>query len=419
MKNRFVQTLRVRSFFFLWLAEVFSQVAANTLNFLLILIVFSQTNSNTAVSGIILCFSIPAILFAIPAGVLVDKKNKKTTLFITNLARSLFVLLLAFLHTNLFFVYGIFFIISVIMQFFIPAETPMIPVLIKKELLLSANALFGLALFGSVFVAYALSGPYLSLFGSFHGLLGIALLFAIGAIAVLFIKVPKKSKVIVSQKVTIMGEIHETLSLIVTIPKLYHAFSLLIISQILIFLIAVLGPGYAKNVLHIPINQFPVLFVMPAMLGIGVGTVLLTQVFHAAEKHKTGTYGLFITAATLLLLPYGSVLTSKSFIHSLNTVLPHILQINQLHIMTILAFIMGVANAFIFIPSNTIIQEETREGMRGKIYGALNALTSALSLLPVIIAGSLADIFGVQTVLIVLGISVGVLALVRLFIPML
>ena len=40
----------------------------------------------------------------------------------------------------------------------------------------------------------------------------------------------------------------------------------------------------------------------------------------------------------------------------------------MLHIMVILAFILGFSNAFVFIPSNTILQEETamnaRENLR-------------------------------------------------------
>jgi hypothetical protein len=54
--------------------------------------------------------------------------------------------------------------VSLVTQFFIPAETPIIPLLVRKELLLSANALFGMGIYASIFLAYALSGPLLFIF---------------------------------------------------------------------------------------------------------------------------------------------------------------------------------------------------------------------------------------------------------------
>src|SRR5579872_5283402 len=133
MNNSLFATLKNRSFFFLWLAEVFSQIAMNTMNFILILVAFSLTNSNTAVSGIVLSFTIPAIFFGILAGIFVDRWNKKYVLFVANALRALLLFVLSFIHSNLFGLYLLTFLISIITQFFIPAETPMIPLIVKKE----------------------------------------------------------------------------------------------------------------------------------------------------------------------------------------------------------------------------------------------------------------------------------------------
>src|SRR5579872_6703653 len=107
MNNSLFATLKNRSFFFLWLAEVFSQIAMNMMNFILILVAFSLTNSNTAVSGIVLSFTIPAIFFGILAGVFVDRWNKKYVLFATNAIRVFLLVVLAFAHTNLVGLYAL------------------------------------------------------------------------------------------------------------------------------------------------------------------------------------------------------------------------------------------------------------------------------------------------------------------------
>ncbi len=416
MNNRLLAALSNRSFLFLWLAEVFSQLAMNMMNFLLLFVVFSLTQSNTAVSGIVLAFTVPSIFFAIIAGAYVDRWNKKIVLLWTNFLRAGLLLILALFHTNLVFIYILTFITSIVTQFFIPAETPMIPQLVKKELLLSANALFGLALYGSLFIAYALSGPVLIFLGSTNGIILLALLFLAAAGSVFCIGLPKKdvTKEKESFKMTILDEVKETLKIIVKIRSVSHAFVLLILVQMLVLIIAVIGPGYAKTILKIPINQFPLLFVTPAVVGMAIGTFILTNYFHSAAKAKTGTVGLFITAGALILMPYGSQVAARPFVGLINSYLPHILQITNLHVMVFLAAIVGFASALMLVPSNTIIQEETSDEMRGKIYGALNALTSALALVPIIIAGSVADIFGVGTVLTVIGILVAAAAVLRI-----
>lgn len=411
-------TLQNRSFFFLWLAEAFSQTAMNMMNFILILVAFSLTNSNTAVSGIVLSFTIPAIFFGILAGIFVDRWNKKSVLFVTNIGRAVLLLFLAFAHTNLLVLYSLTFVISIVTQFFIPAETPMIPLLVKKEQWLSANALFSIALFGSVLVAYALSGPFLIFFGAKNAFLVLAGIFVVATGAVLLVKIPKtkENSPILLRKTTMLQEFKSTVQLIATVKNLYHAFFLLALSQILILIIAVVGPGFAKQILHISIDAFPLIFVTPAVIGMGVGTFILTTYFHHISKQKSATIGLFISSIAVFLLPFAARFTSHAYVHSFNTFMPRLLQLNILHFMIVLAFILGIANALIFVPSNTIIQEETSDEIRGKIYGALNTVVSILSLLPVAVAGTLSDVFGVGTVLIVVALSIAGIAVLRLFI---
>jgi MFS family permease len=111
----------------------------------------------------------------------------------------------------------------------------------------------------------------------------------------------------------------------------------------------------------------------------------------------------------MLFLPYGSKVVSRDFVQNLNLVLPHLLQINILHIMIVLAFLIGIANAFVFVSANTVLQEKTTDEVRGKIYGFLNSIVGILSLLPIILAGGLADLVGVGVV--ITGIGLGLLLL--------
>ena len=407
MEN-FILVLKNRNFLFLWLCEAFSQIAMNMLNFILILAVFSLTSSNKSVSGIILSFTVPAIIFGLLAGVFVDRWNKKMVLFATNILRFILTLYLAFIFKNIILIYSISFISSIITQFFIPAETPMIPLLVEREQLLSANALFSVAWFGAVLVAYSLSGPFILLFGFKSSFLILSIIFLIASFFTFFIRNREIKNVKVGE-FDLKNDIKKTFSIILKINEVYHAFLLLVLVQVLILIVSVLGPGYAKEILKININEFPIFFLTPAVIGMAFGSFIASNFFNNLSRHKVATLGIFIAGVSVILMPY---VNDKYIFHFL-FFFKNVYLLKIIFTVTV-AFILGFANSLIFIPSNTLIQEHTNDEIRGKIYGALNSASSLLSIIPVIFAGWFADIFGVGMSLLVIGAIIFLIGIFRL-----
>lgn len=408
MKNVFL-AFGEKSFLLLWIGEVFTQVAFNLFNFFIILHVYELTKSNTAVSMAVLSFTIPAILFGILAGVYVDWWNKKKVLLVTNIVRAVLLIILANFSQNIFLVYITSFLISVVTQFFIPAETPMIPLVVRPQYLLSANALFGLGLYGSILVAYIISGPIILFLGAENILLFLSVLFLLGALFISWIHFHPKEKnnkrnVFSESRKTIINEIKIAFSQIKNSRKISHAIFLLALAQILLLVLAVIAPGYASQVVKIPIEQFPIYFIAPAAFGVFVGAVILVNYFSRFSKDKIMTGGLFLSGFAMFLLPYGSAFSSKQIVQSINLFLPRLFEVTTLHILILLAFILGLANSFVFVPSNTVLQEETSDEFRGKLYGVLNAFVGVLSFLPIIVVGGLSDLIGVDKVIIGIGI---------------
>lgn len=409
-ENRILRTLSIRPFFFLVLAEIFSQIAVNMFNFVVIIVVFAISTSNTAVSGAILSFTIPQLLFGLLAGVYVDRWNKKKVLYASNFLRALLVVPLIIFHSNLFLVYVLTFAISLISQFFIPAETPMIPIVVEKQLLLSANAIFGMVIYSSIFIAYAISGPLLILLGPTFTFALLGFCFLLAAFFATFIRVKtvrqRKLMDIERFKISLGDEIRSVIDFFRKAKAIYQALFLLTLSQILILVLAAIGPGYAEQIVKIRVEEFPVFFVTPAIIGAAICAVILGSYFNKHRKSRLTKIGLFLLGISVLILPYGSKVESRAFVQTINSYLAHAFQINILHIMVVLAFVMGIANALIFVPSNTILQEETSEEFRGKVYGALNTLVGLFSLLPILVVGGLADLFGVKGVLTGVGIII-------------
>lgn len=407
-----------RSFRMLWLGEVFTQISINLLNFFLIFLVFSLTKSNTAVSWIVISFTLPAIFFGWIAGVYVDRWDKKQVLFATNIIRAVLLILLAFFVTNIFFIFAISFLVALVTQFFIPAESPMIPHVVKPKMLYSANALFSIGLYGSILFAYILSGPVLIYLEYYQTLLAIALSLLIGALFIFLIGLPSQSKSSLREERqrNMFDEIKHVRSFIAKHPKIYHSLFFLAMTQILLLIIASIAPGYTAEVLRISIKQFPIVFMIPAVLGVVVGAVLLSSIMQHVSREKVINAGLFLSGLAILLMPFGSRIASRDIVHTLNTYLPSILQISVYDLLTVFAFSLGLANAFVFVPSNTILQEATSEELRGKIYGVLNSMIGFFSLIPLILVGGLSDIVGVGRVLIGIGIGILIIFIGRLFV---
>lgn len=370
----------------------------NLLNFILLIVAFQLSSSNLAVAGVVLAFTLPSIFFGIIAGVFVDKWNKKKVLVYTNILRALAVFPLIFVSHELFLVYFLTFLVSLITQFFVPAETPIIPHLVPRHLLLSANAIFSMGIFGSIIVAYALSGPLLLTLGKINVFILITILFAVSAVFAYLLKINYKEKYAGKQKIDVKAEIKDAFSVMRGNKKVYHSLFLLVLLQTLILVIAVIGPGYATHVLHIQVEKFPLLFVTPAVIGMAIGAVVIGNFLYNKSKSTLAKIGLLIIGIMLLLIPN----------------LTRFLEFDPVDIMIPLAIVIGFAFSLVFVPSNTIIQEETTDEQRGKIYGSLNNLVGIVSLIPVLGVGVLADSFGVATVITCIGVGVVIVAAIRI-----
>ncbi|HSA84460.1 MAG TPA: MFS transporter [Patescibacteria group bacterium] len=416
MKTHILHALSEKSFFKLWTGEVFTLIAIHLFNFFLILVVYKLTQSNTAVSLVVVTFTIPAILFGSLAGVLVDRWNKKYVLIVVNVLRAVLLGILVFFLDNVYVIYIISFLVATLTQFFIPAESPMIPLVVRRQLLLSANALFGVGIFGSMLIAYVLSGPMMLFFGPTKTLLFLIAMFVIGAGVISLIQLPKQQTIkknLQQVKLSIRDDMKKTLLLISQTKAIFHSLLFIALAQILILILATIAPGYASQVLGISVEEFPLLFVAPAAVGMVLGSVIVVNVFHSHPKERVITLGLFISGLAMLCLPFGSKVASREFVQIVNSYLPHIFDITILHIMAALAFLLGIANALVFVPANTLIQEKTTDEVRGKIYGFLNALVGVIALVPVLLVGGLSDLIGVSWVIGGIGICLLIFGIVR------
>ncbi|MGB3557002.1 MAG: MFS transporter, partial [Geitlerinemataceae cyanobacterium] len=185
----FATVLKNRNFLALWSGQVFSQLADKVYLVLTIAIVTAQfQGENQSISGwvsaITIAFTIPAVLFGFLAGIFVDRQSKKAVLVVTNLLRGGLVVaipallwlcqgqVLAGIPLGFTVLLGVTFLVSTLTQFFAPAEQSVIPLIVEKQDLLSANSLYTTTAMASVIVGFAVGEPLLALADRFLGSVG-------------------------------------------------------------------------------------------------------------------------------------------------------------------------------------------------------------------------------------------------------
>ena len=153
------QVLRNPKFLALFGSQIFTQVGGNMVLFGLTVTVFGLTDSNTSVSVLLLTFLVPAVVFGAIAGVFVDMFDRRQILIWTNFARGALYLLLVFFPDQLLVIYVVTALVATLTTFFGPAEAAMIPLVVKREQLMTANSLFILMLQASFVLGFAVLGP--------------------------------------------------------------------------------------------------------------------------------------------------------------------------------------------------------------------------------------------------------------------
>ena len=147
-----------RSFLRLWLSQASTQIGGNMVLFGLTVIV-SESQSNTAVSLLILSFLVPAVLFSAVAGVYVDRIDRRLVLIATNVLRGFAVAALLLVGDNFALILLLNIFVSTVTVFFAPAEAAMIPMVVPRKQLLPANGIFTLTLNAAFALGFTLVGP--------------------------------------------------------------------------------------------------------------------------------------------------------------------------------------------------------------------------------------------------------------------
>ena len=400
----FRAVLRTRDFRYLWAAQAASQLADKFLVFTLLVVVYDLSRSASTQSLLMIAYTLPSVALSAPAGVYADRHDKRALMVATNLLRGLLILLIPglqavpLLHAQAWPLILITFLFSAIGQVFAPAEAASIPSLVRRDQIMTATSLFMTTVILTIVLGVPAATLSVRLFGTHAPFYIAAFLFALATLSVW--RVRRKLQAAIdpaSYTPHVWRELREGVVIMTASQPLRFALCELTIALIVVFTVFALGPVYLATVLHRSPEDTYILLI-PATFGLVGAAGVLGQ-----QTRRFGRDRLLVTS----IVGAGVALIATG-------VAPAILRSFGAYAATIplliaLSVTFGVALGGLLIPAFSVLQEQTTEETRGRIFGGIFTVINAAVAIPLLLAGTLADIFGVDRVITGLGLLLAAL----------
>jgi MFS family permease len=334
---------------------------------------------------VIIAFALPLALAGPPAGVFVDRWNVKKVMIASDLIRALLILMLVVV-TDIREICVIFALLSFVSSFFGPAQAVTLRTLVPAEGLLAANALMTQAFYTVRILSPALAGAlvaWLSEKSTFY-LDCASFFFSACMIASLTIVRPQQAQQRGKNLKALTADLVEGNKFIFTHSGLAFVFLAMSVAMFVLSSFSPLISIYIRDSLHAGSFLFGMI---SSMVGVGLiaGTQLVTRL---ARKRK----GPSVVLSGLALLGVGAALLGA---------------FRNIPMAAASTFTIGMAIAFVWIPAQTMSQQETPPAMVGRVSSTFMSLISMSQVLGLILSGYLAQIVGIRSLFMVSASIVG------------
>ncbi len=357
----------------LWAARTVSQWG-DTFNVVaLALLVYDLTGSGLGVSGVVVAEIVPVLLLAPVAGPLVDRWPRVRVMIGSDVSRMVLAAILAVWHDAPAGVYAVAFAMSLAGVFFNPAASSVLPALVPKSALVAANTGIWTAAVLSQIVLAPLAGLLVVSLGYGPAFAVNAASYAASALLLRGLRVPGRPEKVRRRRLLV--EAREGVAVLVRHP--------LIRTLAVVQFLAALSAGATSALLvvlareHLDVTGRGYGLLVGA---IGVGAALGPLVLLRLVRNPTrplfvfGPFGLrglvdlALASTTSVPLAAGALA------------------------------VYGVGTSTGAVTFNSLLQAETPEHVRGRVFASMDVLWQSGRLASLGMGGVVADVYGIETV---------------------
>lgn len=384
----------------LWWSRLLSQTAQGALLYALMILVIDLSNRSFYSALFVAASNVPSILLGLPAGMVVDNISRKHLLVILNGFRFTFMLFMVATDPSLSSVFAATFGIWIIHQFYSPSEASLLADIVPPHRYTSAQSMFNLALTISQALGLAILAPLTLRFGGAELVFVLAgsLWLVAGALTLLLPAVnvdhshagrPRRRGLMdtLTAGIQFVRKDRPTLEAILDDVLVSVGMSALV----------VIIPFYLERVLGTS-KENTVFVFAPAAIGLVIGlraAPILARII--GER-----YSAFLAVASFAgcIFALGFIEQVYNFLNeALHMPLDQLtdwLSISPHIFLTMLVSVpAGLAMSVVNVAARSILLQRTPGYVRGQVIATQGLIGNVLGLVPTLLTGLAADLFGV------------------------
>jgi MFS family permease len=380
--------LRRSDFRRLWIAQTVSIVGDKVNQVALSIMVYRLTGSAIQMGLVFAITYLPAALFGLIAGPLVDRWDRRRTMVSSDLIRAGLVAAIPFaVSIGLPAVYVLAFLSATVALFFEPSRMALIPAIVGEDELMAANALDMTTMSVSELLGIGFGGALVATIGVAAAfwidgatfLISAVFVLAVGYRAVTVTRGPLKVVTIWNDLTFGLQRIRRN-GVLRGVAITYAAVALCAGGAItLSFLLALsvfVGSGLPDALRLVVVDLATTAGLLVGAVAIGVSGSL-----HAGRKYLWGIVAFGILFVQFLWVP-------------------------NLWVAAIVLFAAGIANQYFGVPMLTMLQIHTEDATRGRVFAVRTTISRISAVVGLAGAGVAAQVYGVVPVAVALGVLV-------------
>ncbi len=374
----YAQILRNRSYFPLWLGQLVSNLG-DTLNYVaLVVLVYRLSGSGLAVSTTVVFEVLPVLLIAPFAGVVIDRLPRKAILIGSDVARA--VLMLGLIAaTETWQVYLTAALLTTATVFFTPTVQAVLPAIVGQEALLAANSVAWSTGRLVQIVASALAGGLIAALGTDAAFVLNGLTFLFSAAMIARVAIPAHAGQLAPGSTRgvrgYLADAKAGLTFARADPFISRFLPVQALGSLAVGATGALLVLLGEQHLGLPPAGFAWL-----LLAIGTGALLGPFLLGAVTQEYRN--------AKLLFVPY-LIRGAGDILIAVFTPLP---------IALVILFVYGLNTSTGVVVSNSLLQSQVPEGVRGRVYTLLDMTWNLMRLVSLAAGGLLAEWLGIRPV---------------------
>lgn len=377
-----IATLRNRNFSLLWTAGLISLIGNWMLIAALPFYIYEVTESALATSGWLIAYIVPGVLFGSVAGVFVDRWDRRKTMIGVSLLQAAVIPLLLLVQSPemIWIVYLVGFIEATLSNFFMPAESALLPTLVGEEHLISANSLNSLNDNLARIVGPAIGGVLLGFFGLRSVIVVDAISYGLAALLISLVVVPDVVKTAVASQTAetaktkfmqVWQELVAGLKVIKNSRVLLAAFIVVGIALFGDAIMSAVMVVFAQEVMDLGADGFGWVLTARGLGGL-LGGLLVAQLGQRFSMTQLIAGGLIMSGTLVFIM----------------------VSFPTLYIAIPLMILAGPALIAWIVSLQTLFQQATADEYRGRVFGAFGTVNALLMAVGALLAGGITDVVG-------------------------